>query len=167
MEESAFVERIVPLRRKVMAASLNAGATRNEAEDIAQDVLLRFWQMRNELSSVRSLDALAARMARNMTLNMHRRRPHLSLDESKAPLQIVTTATPSRLLEEKEATEWLYRKLDELPATEHSILYMRQVERLSGRDIARILGIEDSSVSTLLARARRKMLQEIERRNRK
>lgn len=165
MDENAFVQLALPLRQKALTASRSAGATNSEAEDIAQDVLLRFWQMRKDLERIRSLDALAARMARNMTLNLHRRQPHVPLDASAAPLRLLTASTPSLLLEEKEEEEWLHRKLGELPATEYAVLYMRQVEHRSGREIARILGIGESSVSTLLARARRKMLNEIKRRN--
>ena len=40
---------------------------------------------------------------------------------------------------------------------------MRQVEHRSNAEIARLLGIGEASVSTLLARARHKMLEEIRR----
>jgi RNA polymerase sigma-70 factor (ECF subfamily) len=42
---------------------------------------------------------------------------------------------------------------------------MRQVEHLSNGEIARRLGIAETSVSTLLSRARHTLLDEIRRRN--
>ena len=82
--------------------------------------------------------------------------------EEVATLQ--TTANPATTLEEAEDERWLMQKLKQLPTTQHTILYMRQVERLSAQDIAQRLGISETSVSTLLSRARRSLLEEIKRR---
>ena len=57
------------------------------------------------------------------------------------------------------------KETEQLPTTQRTLLYMRQVERHSHEKIAHLLGIEISSVSTLLARARRTLLEEIKRRN--
>jgi RNA polymerase sigma-70 factor (ECF subfamily) len=73
--------------------------------------------------------------------------------------------SPHEELESKENDEWLSAKLQQLPTTQRTLLYMRQVERRSHEEIARLLGIEITSVSTLLARARRTLLEEIKRRN--
>lgn len=58
------------------------------------------------------------------------------------------------------------QKIAALPPTEHLILKLRQVERKSNEEIARMLGIEQSSVVTLLSRARKKILNEINKRTR-
>jgi RNA polymerase sigma-70 factor (ECF subfamily) len=78
---------------------------------------------------------------------------------------ILLTLSPQELLETKENEEWLTRKLEQLPTTQRTLLYMRQVERRSHEEIASLLGIEITSVSTLLARARRSLLEDIKRRN--
>jgi len=41
------------------------------------------------------------------------------------------------------------------------VLHMRQVEHRTTVQIAKILGIKETSVNTLLARARRQLLEEI------
>ena len=73
--------------------------------------------------------------------------------------------SPHEELEVKEDDEWLETKLQQLPTTQRTLLYMRQVERRTHEEIAQLLGIETTSVSTLLARARRTLLEEIKRRN--
>ena len=73
--------------------------------------------------------------------------------------------SPHEELEIRENEEWLLSKLQQLPTTQRTLLYMRQVERKSHEEIAILLGIEVTSVSTLLARARRTLLEEIKRRN--
>lgn len=67
-------------------------------------------------------------------------------------------------METKDNLAWLERKLQDLPSTEYALLHMRQVERLSAKEMARRLGIRETSVATLLSRARRRLLEEIRKR---
>ena len=59
---------------------------------------------------------------------------------------------------------WLRQRLAKLPTTEYEILRLRQVEKRTYAEIAATLGITQTSVSTLLARARAKILAEIRER---
>ncbi|MBR6494900.1 MAG: sigma-70 family RNA polymerase sigma factor [Prevotella sp.] len=162
MDRIAFEQQARSWRKKALGASLSNGAGRDEAEDIAQDVMLRLWQMHNELERYDSVEALAALMAKHLLRNRQRRRKTETLDET---IVVSLSTSPHEQLEMKEDDEWLSRKLQQLPTTQRSLLYMRQVERRSHEEIARLLGIEITSVSTLLSRARRTLLEEIKRRN--
>ena len=144
MEESAFEHNARQWRQKAVSVSRSCGAGETEAEDIAQDVMLRLWQMRYELDRYRSVEALVVVEAIVVSLN----------------------TSPHEELEIKENEEWLERRLAELPTTQQALLYMRQVERRSHKELSQLLGISDTSVSTLLARARRTLLEEIKQRNR-
>ena len=101
-------------------------------------------------------------MARHQLRNHQRRKRGEALDEAKL---MGIEISPQTLLEIKEDEAWLERKLQQMPTTQRTLLYMRQVERRSHEEIAQLLGIETTSVSTLLARARRTLLEEIKRRN--
>ena len=162
MEKSAFEQMARTWREKALSVSRHYGAGTEEAEDIAQDVMLRLWQMHDELERYQSMEAVVALMARHQLRNHQRRRSGEELDEAA----IVSLATsPQELLEMKEDETWLTAKLQQLPSTQRTLLYMRQVERKSHQEIAELLGIEVTSVSTLLAKARRTLLEEIRRRN--
>ena len=164
MDKSAFEQKARTWREKAVSASLHYGAGKEEAEDIAQDVMLRLWQMHDELEQYRSIEAIVALMARHMLRNHQRRKPDEALDEARL-LRI--EASPQILMEIKEDEAWLERMLQQMPTTQRTLLYMRQVERRSHEEIAQLLGIETTSVSTLLARARRTLLEEIQRRNKR
>ena len=162
MERSAFEQRARTWREKALSVSRHCGAGRDEAEDIAQDVMLHLWQMHDELERYQSVEALAALMARHLLRNHQRRRQPETLDEA---VVVSINTNPHDILEAKEDDEWLTKRLQQLPTTQRTLLYMRQVERRSHEEIARLLGIEITSVSTLLARARRTLLEDIKRRN--
>ena len=162
MDKSAFEQQARSWRQKALAVSRSCGAGREEAEDIAQDVMLRLWQMHDELERYESPTSLVALMARHLTHNLQRRRPTEVLNEATV---IALGTSPHELLEQKEDEQWLAQRLELLPTTQCTLLYLRQVERRSHEEIAQLLGIETTSVSTLLARARRTLLDEIKRRN--
>ena len=162
MDKTAFEQQARTWRQKALSVSMSCGAGRDEAEDIAQDVMLRLWQMHDELERYDSIEALAAMMARHLLINHQRRRKPEVLNEAKI---VSITTSPHEQLEMKEDDQWLTKRLEQLPTTQRTLLYMRQVERRSHEEIALLLGIETTSVSTLLARARRTLLEEIKRRN--
>lgn len=164
MERSAFEQKARTWREKALKASRHYGAGEDMAEDIAQDVMLRLWQMHDELERFRSVEAVVTLMAKHTLRDLQRRRTAESLEEATI---VSLTSSPQEELEAKENEEWLIMKLQQLPTTQRTLLYMRQEERRSHEEIAQLLGIETISVSTLLARARRTLLEEIKRRNKR
>ena len=138
MSEKEFESRATRLREKAVATCLACGADVMQAEDVAQDVLLRLWQLRDTLDRYHSLEALVVVMARHNLASLHRN------DNNSVPIMSVN---PQRL-----------------PSTQYAVLHMRQVECLSYDEIARRLGIENSTARSLLSRARFKLLEEIKKR---
>lgn len=163
MDERAF-EQIAPrMRQKVMETLCRYQLDRMECEDIAQEVQLRLWQMRNELAQVRSIDALVTVMARRLAITSMRHSAMPSIEEN-VRIDTGDDNTPIVQLETKENEEWLEEKLKRLPDTQRAVLQMRQIEHRSVEEISRLLSIDNRSVSTLLARARRSLLEEIKKR---
>ncbi len=161
MEKSVFEQKARSWREKALSVSLSCGAGKDEAEDIAQDVLLRLWQMHDELEQYHSIEAIVTLMAKHLSRNHQRRKTSESLDEA---ITVSLNTNPHDELEMKEDDAWLAKRLKELPTTQRTLLYMRQVERRSYEEIAQLLSIETTSASTLLARARRSLLEDIKRR---
>ena len=162
MDKTAFEQQARSWRQKALSVSMSCGAGKDEAEDIAQDVMLRLWQMNNELERYESFEAVVALMTKHQLQNHQRRRKPEALNEA---IVVSMSTDPHEMVEMKEDDKWLTKRLEQLPTTQRTLLYMRQVERRSHEEIARLLGIEVTSVSTLLARARKSLLEDIKRRN--
>ena len=71
MEKSAFEQKARTWRDKALNVSRHYGAGREEAEDIAQDVMLRLWQMHDELERFRSVEAIVTLMAKHFSAVSH------------------------------------------------------------------------------------------------
>ena len=164
MEEKEFIHIAKELRERAYSASQRMGADDALAEDVAQEVMLRLWQMHESLEEKR-LGNMTSIMARNLTIDQ-RRGVHTVLIEEEHINHFVDTSEPMQRLEESECEEWLRQKLKQLPRTQQTILHLRQVERLSHREIAERLGLQETSISTLLARARKSLLEEIKKKQR-
>lgn len=146
-----------------MSVGRRYGLADDEAQDVAQDTMLRLWAMRDTLDKYRSLESLAVTIARHRCVDMFKRKRMVPIDgrqvmEERFP-------SPDERLEAADNEAWLERRMAELPSSEYQVLYMRQVERRTNGEIAAILGIETTSVATFLSRARRKLLEAVRRRN--
>lgn len=165
MGEKEFESRAVELREKAIATCLSCGADAMQAEDVAQDVLLRLWQLRDTLDRYRSLEALVVVMARHNLASLHRNDnnnvPIMSVNPKQLKSQLIT---PDDSLISSQEVAWLNSAMQRLPSTQYAVLHMRQVECLSYDEIACRLGIENSTARSLLSRARFKLLNEIKKR---
>lgn len=165
MDEKEFETKAVLLREKAVATCLLCGADSMQAEDVAQDVLLRLWQLRDTLDKYHSLEALVVVMARHNLASQHRHDnnvPIMSVSSKQLKSQLIT---PDDSLISSQEVAWLNSAMQRLPSTQYAVLHMRQVECLSYDEIASRLGIENSTARSLLSRARIKLLDEIKKRN--
>jgi RNA polymerase sigma-70 factor (ECF subfamily) len=80
-------------------------------------------------------------------------------------LLIVDENTLHDRLEYSDLEKWMDNQIESLPTTSRIVLTMRQLEHRELSEIADILGIKQSSVSTLLARARNELRNKLKRRN--
>ena len=166
MEQTEFEHIARRVRQKAVRTALACSVGTERAEDIGQDVMLRLWTIRKDIDGEVSAEKLAACIARNLATDCHRRRRTISLDtryntiDEKQP-------QPDIFCEITANQAWLVRRMEALPPTEHRILRLRQVERKTNEEIAALLGIEKTSVATLLARARKKLFDEFKERERR
>jgi RNA polymerase sigma-70 factor (ECF subfamily) len=130
-----------------------------DAEDVAGDVMLKLWAMHEKVPPDDKVEHLVGILTRNRAIDLLRtHKQERSLNESYEYLE---EKNQHDELEYKELEQWLEREIDRLPPTNAIILRMRQLEHRELEEIASLLGITKSSVSTLLARARRQLLERI------
>lgn len=154
MKQEEFESIASTLRHRILAVARGFHLD-DEAEDVAQETMLKLWNMRERLDGSQPVEPLVICMARRLSIDHLRRRHTVALDEATS---IVGGAQPDTALESNELEEWLAAQMEQLPTTEHTILHLRQVERKSSEEIAAIVGISPASVAPLLSRARRKLL---------
>lgn len=152
------------MRAKAVSTAERFGYSQDDAEDIAQDVMLRLWSLHEQLRDAAHLKASTAITAKRMCIDRWRTtHQHLKIDD------VIPMVDGDSLHDQQEYAElekWLDEQIDSLPSTSGMVLRMRQLEHRELSEIADILGIRQTSVSTLLSRARNELLNKLKRRNR-
>src|SRR5574344_912452 len=164
MEQSQFEHIAVTLREKALSIAQRYGMDAEEADDCAQNVMLKLWSLHDDITDSCHAEALVTILSRNISIDSHRRHRITTPVELQWNLTDDRNATPDMDLENAENERWLKERLAKLPQTEYEILRLRQVERKSSEEIASLLGIGKSSVATLLCKARARLMNDIKSR---
>ena len=124
----------------------------SEAEDIAQDALLRAWRRRSTLRDSERRNQWLAAIVRNEAFRQHARvrpDPTSALEQSEG-------AEDAQVLATVELAD-LHAALERLSDPDRKLLEMRYEEDLTQAAIARRLGIPEGTVKVRLHRARNKL----------
>ena len=124
----------------------------SEAEDIAQDALLRAWRRRSTLRESERRNQWLATIVRNEAFRQHARlRPDptstIETQEGVEDAQVIATVERADL----------HAALELLSSRDRELLELRYTEDLTQQAIARRLGIPEGTVKVRLHRARDKL----------
>jgi RNA polymerase sigma-70 factor (ECF subfamily) len=122
-----------------------------EAEDLTSVTFEKAWRARHRYR--RDLAAFSTwllAIARNVAIDHYRRtRAQVPLEEAEG---IAAGATPEELAVERSDGERLARLLARLPEQKRELLALKYGAGMTNRAIARLTGLTDSNVGTLLHR---------------
>src|SRR6478672_3506478 len=130
----------------------------SEAEDVAQEVMLRAWQgiggFRGTSSYFTWLYRIAVNEANRALEKRGRRPPTVPIGPDELRLPGPATDDPSRQAEFSELRRALARALAELPAALRTAVVLRDVEGLSTQEAAEIAGVSQAAFKSRLHQAR-------------
>jgi RNA polymerase sigma-70 factor (ECF subfamily) len=145
--------------RPAFRFGMNFCRDREDAEEIAQDVLASLVRSLEHYRGEASLSTWAYTVARNACIRRRRRRsaPTESLEawlEGRGEEPIDGRADPGLRLERRETRAAVEKALRGLPAPLREAALLRDVEGLSAGAAARVLGIGERALKSRLHRAR-------------
>lgn len=125
-----------------------------EAEDVAQETMLRLWRSATGLDvGVPGLRPWLRRVVSNLCVDRMRSGKRLVVvDELPERAQ---SATQQSEIEKRDTSQRVDAALKDLPDRQRTALTLFHYEGLSQIEIGQIMGISDEAVESLLARARR------------
>lgn len=133
-----------------------------DAEDLLQEVYAKLWNMRGQLTDVRSPEAFAVTMTRNVCLDFLRsadgRRKRTEID--KVPLR-EPDPPPDQRTEARDLLGRVREVIDRLPGNQRQVLRMRAIEEFSLEEIAEMTGLSPGNVRTTLSRARKTVKEQM------
>ena len=132
---------------------------RDDAADLAQDVLVTLHRALPRFRGEASLSTWTYTVARRACARRQRRAQRQSSLDSPALAHLRDHpdpgAGPSSRLERHRLAEHLEDAVASLPRAQRAVLVMRDVEGLSAREVAKVLNLGERAVKSRLHRARR------------
>ena len=141
---------------RAFGVALRVLGNRAEAEDVAQEAMLRLWRMAPDWQPGQArVSTWLYRVVMNLCIDQKRpqSRGHLDLDAVPDPPDPAKGA-PERLQEDARH-DALQAALMQLPERQRQTVILRHLEELANPDIAAILDISVEAVESLTARGKR------------
>jgi len=130
------------------------------AEDVVQDVFIKLWNARAELTLSGSLSAYLLRMTRNRALDVARHeRAHARRAQEVVRGDQTVRNSGDSAVETDELSRMLRDAITSLPARSRDVFLMRRRAGLSSAEVAQALGITVPAVHVHLSRALRRIAQ--------
>lgn len=179
-EAQAFDRFVEHFRAKIFHYSWLMCGQREDAEEVAQETLLKTFESFHQLKQPERVRPWVFRIAKNVCLTKRRRSifapspaQEMSLDElmpSKdsrdgTKLEIADwSQLPEDLVLKKEMKNELQAAIRTLPDIYRSVILLRDTEQLSTIETAQILDVTEDVVKTRLHRARLAVREDLDRR---
>ena len=127
-----------------------------DAEDVAQEALLRLWNYCERLNANRNLEALAVKVAKNVCVDLYKSRNTYE-DEITSDIASPPSQSADAELHAKEVQQKIDEAIERLNPRERDLLKARQLEGKSAEEISEQTGIPKSSVKSMISTARKKL----------
>lgn len=169
-DRSAFAELVEKTSPKIFGLALRMLGNEQDAEDVLQETFIKAFKALPEFEGRSSVNTWLYRIAANEGLMILRKRKPIiqavELDDDREETESLPQIVDWRGLPEKELMSGETRRMlkqaaDKLSAPLKMVFLLRDVQGLSGKDTAEILGINENAVKTRLVRARLKLREEL------
>ena len=162
VEEPDLAELVQVYSRLLYRVALSLLHNSTEAEDVVQDVFLRVLERKRELGDIAELRPWLVRIAWNLALDRRRRIRPEQMDEVFAEGLIAADLPADEALAEAGRIRRVLGAMERLPRREREALLLSAMDELNAAEIGAVLGRSESSVRSLLFRARTHLRQRLE-----
>ena len=165
MTQQEYVQIIPELRSLTLRIGRRFFHSAADAEDVAQESLLLVWQYRQLLKSREEAVALASRVAKRICVDLYRKRRRVvKLDEETASQLKGSQLEADQEVRVADASRELWQAMEQMIPRHRELLRWHDLEKLEMDEIVRRSGIKESSVRSIISRARNLLMKELKKR---
>ena len=127
-----------------------------ESEDVVQELMIKFWQMKDQLAEYGNVKAYAMRCVKNECLN---RLKHHEVKLGFAATQIHNVDYYKNDVDNLK--DHILKFINQLPDKQKMVIQLKDVEEYDIKEISDIMELEENAVRVNLMRARQKVKEKI------
>ena len=153
-DEQAAVSLAYRHTPRILALAMGMLRDRTEADDVAQDALMRLWKQAPKWRQGEAkVSTWLYGVARNLCIDRLRRRPTNNLDDVAEPRDDRPSVDAQLISTDRAAA--LHAALSKLPERQQEALNLRHLQELSNPEVAQIMETSVEAVESLLSRGKR------------
>lgn len=156
MTKEQFQDSIYTLKDEMYRFAKRFVTSADEAEDVTMDLMMKFWQKKEELISIDNIKSYVLRCVKNECLN---RLKHHDVKQNFAQLEYGRSELYQ--IETNNLKEQILQFINALPEKQKMVIHLKDVEEFEISEIAGILEMEENAVRINLMRARQKVRESI------
>lgn len=157
-DRDAFDALLRPRWARIVRVAARIVGDEGDAQDVAQEALLRIWTTLHRFRPGETLDAWIHRIVVNLALDCLRRRRARPLGPRAVAMEDLPLADqaagPEATLFARELERALAEATEDLPPRQKAVFVLARLEGLDTAEVARILGVTESTIRNTLFQAR-------------
>ncbi len=163
MNQTEFLEKVLPFKDKVYRLAKRLLVSSDEAEDATQELYLKLWRNKAKIESYDNVEAYAMMMTKNYCLDQlkSKRASNLTLVHSNYKDENISL---QKNIEFRDAASIIKKMMQELPEKQRMIIQLRDIESYEYHEIGEILNMEPTAIRVALSRARKTLREKFVKR---
>ncbi|MFM8911956.1 MAG: RNA polymerase sigma factor [Flammeovirgaceae bacterium] len=150
-----FETRVLPTKNKLFRFALGLLGSREEAQDVVQEVMVKVWNGREQMGAIENMEAWCMRITKNLSLDRLRSKQRKITDSIGEGFEVQAHhPTPLERTEMGESMQRITELMVALPDKQRQVMHLRDIEGYSYNEICEILELDMSQVKVNLFRAR-------------
>lgn len=151
MTYEEFCTTWIPLGESLLGTAAGILGSREDGEDVLQDLYIKLWQQRDTLDHIYNPAGYATRVLKNLCIDRLRvRKPGAEL-----PPELEGFESEDVRIENKERIKLVAEAIQRLPSSQRIVLEMHTMQGLSYEEISKETGKSPLTLRVLLSRARK------------
>ena len=160
MNQSDFLQVVLPFKDKVFRLAKRLLVSREEAEDATQELIFKLWKNKEKIIDYKNVEAFAMTMTKNYCYDRLKSKQASNLTLVHSNYKEKETALEKKV-EYQDSVNQVHLLIDQLPELQKIIIQLRDVEEYDFEEICKMVDMKPTAVRVALSRARKTIREQL------
>ncbi|MFQ3181621.1 MAG: RNA polymerase sigma factor (sigma-70 family) [Polaribacter sp.] len=160
MNQSEFLEVVLPFKDKVFRLAKRLLVSTEEAEDATQELLFKLWKSKEKIADYKNVEAFAMTMTKNYCYDRLKSKQANNLTLVHSNYKEKETSLDKKL-EYRDSVNQVHLLIESLPEQQKIIMQLRDIEQYDFEEICKMVDMKSTAVRVALSRARKTIREEL------
>jgi len=154
MNQSDFLNIVLPFKDKVFRLAKRLLTSTEEAEDATQELFLKLWKNKEKISDYKNVEAFAMTMTKNYCYDRLKSKQASNLTLVHSNYKEKETSLEKKV-EHNDSVDLVHKLIEQLPEQQKLIIQLRDIEQYDFDEICKMVMMKPTAVRVALSRARK------------